>query len=103
VVCARGLDRLSRLETLRLEDESAAPCCCELVSTTDMPLDRGEPGRNSSTEGGKTKLGVDEFDGNFGLAVGEGVTLLTLLTGDIIGGGSGADGSLPSRTKLASW
>lgn len=65
-----------------------------------MPLDRGEPGLNSSTEGGKTKLGVDEFEGNLGLAAGDGVTLLT---GDIIGGGSGAAGSLPSRTKFASW
>jgi hypothetical protein len=84
-----------------MDDESGAPCCCELVSTTDIPRDRGDPGRNSSPDGGKTRLGVDEFDGTFELAAGEGVALLTLFTEDI--GGSGRGGNFPSRTKKASW
>jgi hypothetical protein len=80
-----------------------APCSCELVSTTDIPRNRGEPGSNSSAEGGKTKLGVDELNGTFGLAPGDGdgVALLTLFTGGM--GASGTGVNFPSRTKRASW
>jgi hypothetical protein len=99
VVCARGLVLLSfgtanpAGEFIDEACESGVPTPCCPVSTTDMPRIRGDPGLKfptSSTEGGNTKLGVEEFDG------GRFAGALCTETGD---GGSIVGGNFPSFTK----
>jgi hypothetical protein len=90
MVCARGRPpRLSLPDPARLLDPMESGVCLPF-STTDIPLRRGEEGRSmpwSSTEGGNSKLGVDEFERGRGF---DGVE-----AGD---GGSAEGGSFPSLT-----
>ncbi len=96
VVCARG-----RPPRLSLPDPARLPCdpiesgVCIPFSTTDIPLRRGDVGRSipcSSTEGGNTKLGVDEFEGGRAFDAVE--------AGD---SGSAEGGNFPSLTIDDSW
>jgi len=94
---------LSRLGIPIFDEERAAPpSCCETVSTIDNPRIRGEHDRNSSSEGGNKKLGVDEFKGGFDDPNGDGVALFTADEGVGVSGCSAATGNLPSRTYKAS-
>lgn len=77
VVCARGRPPRLSLPDPRLPGDPIEDGVCIPFSMTDIPLRRGDVGRSipcSSTEGGNSKLGVDEFEGGgrfggFGAAV----------------------------------
>lgn len=96
-VCARGLPpRLSLPEAPRLGDNPIESGVCSPFSTTDIPRNRGEVGRSilcSSTEGGNSKLGVDEFEGGRRPEV-------ATEAGD---GGSAEGGNFPSLTIQDNW
>ena len=93
MVCARGRPpRLSLPDRLLCDPIKSG--VCTPFSTTDIPRSRGDVGRNmpcSSTEGGSSKLGVEEFEGGRRLFVGDAAAE----AGD---GGSAEGGNLPSLT-----